>query len=259
MLAGSAGGQEAAAPPAVDADRFAGQTQLEMAYPSSAPDPQRLDALAAVTHEYATYSRTAYGLAFVATGTSILGAVAFEATTHSVWARFGMLALAPAWLLLLAAARAYYQRHGVVLEPGQRQKRRRVYLAWVWFVCAWQAALLVREAASARDDPWMTLATMLSVCAIVAVPLLTAEIACGKLDLVVTVLVLLLATALAPGAFDPPSVANVHGRSRAIMRTTFVLPVFATAGAALIVAGVRSHLRYRRLERRLAALKEGNP
>ncbi len=77
---------------------------------------ERLDELAAVTKAYAKYSRSAFGFASVATGAWV-GAVLLMRTLSAQWSNV-LFAFVPAvWVVLLPRARAHYQKHGRVLEP----------------------------------------------------------------------------------------------------------------------------------------------
>ncbi len=83
---------------------------------ANSPEAARLDELAAVTKEYATYSRTSFGFAAVGVGIWILAAVLMETCGAWGWAHVGYVLVPLAWLVLSRNARAYYQRHGVVVE-----------------------------------------------------------------------------------------------------------------------------------------------
>jgi hypothetical protein len=75
-----------------------------------------LNELAAVTAEYPKYSRTMFGFAVAGTGAWLLASL----WVRWAWSQRGgdMLALLTpiVWMLMLAPARAYYQRHGEVVE-----------------------------------------------------------------------------------------------------------------------------------------------
>jgi hypothetical protein len=227
-----------------------------------ASDAARLDELAEVTREYATYSRTAYGTAAVMAGIAALAAIVADASGHSGPARLAFMLLPAGWLLLLAAARAYYQRHGIVVEPAQRLAYRGVFLAFVYLLCAAMAAVqAVFLAANMLRDPAPPFvpaagpfATMVTLAAAVAVPVLAAVVVHSRTDWMLTsgLVGLALFAALRP----PPTRPDLANLSQAILVLRWGilcgLPVLA---GAMVVSGVRDHARYRRLERRLAALK----
>jgi hypothetical protein len=83
-----------------------------------APDPARLDELAAVTKIYGRYSDTSSGFAAAFTGAWLLGCEWVLRVAHP--AGEVMYAAAPvAWIVLAASARRSYRRHGG-LVPGVR-------------------------------------------------------------------------------------------------------------------------------------------
>jgi hypothetical protein len=236
------------------------QTSLQckltgMTVPANASESTRLDELAAVTKEYATYSRTAYGFAFVVTGAALLGTQTLDVVTRSLWARLSYLLLAPVWLLLLTVARRYYQRHGEVVEREQRVIGRGWMLGCVYFVSA--AEMFVLGSSYGRGSWPGPLPAMLATFGIVAIPVLAAEVVRGKIDAAVTLTLIFTsmfaAFPLVPAAKDgeidslDPAISIV--RAGAML----TLSVFAIA---IVVAGVRQHVRHRALQRRLGALNE---
>jgi hypothetical protein len=232
---------------------------------ASVSDAARLDELAAVTADYARYSRTAYGGAFVGTSAVLLGALAAELLGYSAFARFAYLLLPAAWLLLLACARAYYQRHGVVVEPAQRVSGRGWILGFVYFMCASMVvSLAARLARRAADHGTGVLGFAevigfgLVMFGLVAVPLLTAEVVRGKLDAAVTLFITLCVVPWASQWAPPPALPGSEDATlnavTSVLRMLF-LGLVAPQAVGLLVLGVRDHVRYRRVERRLASLK----
>jgi hypothetical protein len=234
-----------------------------MIAPASPSEAHRLAELAEVTKEYATYSRSAYGAAFVVTAVAFLGAVAAELLGYLAFAGFAYLLLPAAWLLLLAGARAYYQRHGIVVEPAQRVAGRGWILTLVYLACASMAvslaAVMVRWAVghgTGVGESW-ALGTTLVIPALVAVPLLTAEVVRGKLDAAVTGATTMVALTGSRWAALPTasgSVADALAQGSSALRV-LLLVLGALLAVGMLVLGARDHVRYRRLERRLAALK----
>ena len=223
-----------------------------MTAPANAADPARLDELAAVTREYATWSRTAYGFAAIGTGAVVLAFVGLDVLGGAEGMRALHLLDAPVWLVLLLAARRYYQRHGVVLEPDPRLRSRRVSLALVGLMSA--LVVLQRFAGADRiagmEGP---LPTALLVLGAVGVPLAAAEVGRSRLDFATTLFFLMMTPFLARVPAGSPSSREVFGILRAYM-----LVLVGLYGAGLVVQGAREHLRYRRLERRLAALRKAS-
>jgi hypothetical protein len=217
--------------------------------PAGAPEAARLDEVAAVTKEYATWSRTAYGFAAIGTGAVVLAFVALDVFGGAEWTRALHLLDAPVWLLLLGGARRYYQRHGVVMEPEAGNRSRRVPVALVGLMAA--LPVLQRfggvDRLAGMDGPIATVALVLGA---VGVPLLAAEVGRSRSDFATTYAFLMFGGVVAriPGG---PAGRRVVEQ---ILRS-YLLAFLALWGAGLVVQGIREHLRYRRLERRLAALK----
>jgi hypothetical protein len=194
----------------------------------------RLEELAEVTRTYASYSRTAFGLAHTVPGAVALVAVALARLGNS-WGST-LLALTPlVWLVTLWALRSWYQRHGLVIEqdpllPGLSRAAR-------WLSLSVTTVLSVFLVLGCwRDGRLLGAATAL------AVPPIGLRVARGRADLEATTYV----TAVA--AFGAPYLARGAGIEAAVL---------ASLALIWVLGGVWQHLQYRRLERRLAALKRG--
>jgi len=213
-----------------------------MSDPMKLTDPPRLDELAAVTREYARYSRRAFGFASVALGAWIAAALAVGAVSIP-WSSILFACGSLAWVLLVPRARAYYQRHGRVIEPEPDMSG----LAGEFFALfLWVFALYLplrfwihyRTWASASGVVgWAGLAV--AAAAVLATAALARTRLTGAGDLLFPVLLMILAMDVDRSVID--SVATVA--------------VTALFAALNIVKGVYDHVAFRRLERRLAALK----
>jgi hypothetical protein len=219
----------------------------------------RLEELASVTKEYAKYSRTAFGLAFVGTGAAVLASVALD-LAGSVGARLAYPLLPIVWLLLLAATRAHYQRHGEVVESAQDIGALRGWtLALVYFLVCVAVFGYLADGLSGRlrgDGP---LISLVFVFAFVAVPILTAEIVRGKGEMSVTISLTMAASSVAVRSSLPNGFGNgVDPLDRLLpMGWAALDAILVLAAIACIWVGSRQHVRYRALERRLDALKRG--
>jgi hypothetical protein len=220
-----------------------------------------------VTVEYAKFSRTAYGAAFVVTGGAVLATLCADLVVRSPWAASAYVLLPVLWLLSLGAARAYYQRRGSVIEPDQRVRGRGWILSMVYFVCA--TGLFQLSARTFRGGLSVegTFAANFAAVAIghfalVAVPLLAAELVRGNRDGGLTIAIVMLSS---PGFGLASPLPAAHGselerlnQAQAIIRgLMFVLA--GTTAVALVIQGIRDHRRARSLERRLAALRSPAP
>jgi hypothetical protein len=234
---------------------------MGMNQPTDLPGPTRLDEIAAVTAEYAKYSRSAYGLAFVALGIAVLATMALDVVADSAWARFAYLLLPTAWLLLLAAARAYYQRQGKVVESAQRIPGRGWILGFVYFLSAVAAFSLVAGGLEPYREDWrLGFGALLAVFSVVAVPVLMAELARGWRDALVT-MNLLSVSLFVPHMAQASLRITAGGQLQRLpsfplsgMRAA-ILALLAFLAVLTVTGGIRQHARYRALERRLAALQ----
>lgn len=216
----------------------------------------RLDELAAVTREYATYSRTTHGLALTATGAYLLAATALDASSLSPRVPFAYLMAPALWLVALWGSHRYYQRHGAVIEPQRPGSGlRRVLLVAICAEAAFFAwvATVAFEVAPRWGGPrdlWSLLLSFGVTLALVAVPLLAATVARGNDEITATFLLVTVQLYL-PALPDPPIPISPASAS---FRWVFVAAT-ALMALGMVPWGVRQHLSYRRLERRLASLK----
>ncbi len=209
-----------------------------MSEPVNPSTTARLDELAAVTREYAKYSRTSFGLAPAWLGGWLLVASALSA----VWRGSGanLVRLTPVvWLWALAKARAHYQRHGEVIEEEEvpfplptSESGRRLFLGMIYFSCVFG----IMEAS--RSGPGTLL---FSAAIFVAVPAIATRVLKGITDAVVTAGWMWTVNGSLLRWLDAPPLPHA---------------VLATFAAGLIAAGVWQHSKYLRLERRLAALRD---
>jgi hypothetical protein len=200
---------------------------------TAGPDrARRLDELAGVTREYSRYMSSVFGLAATALGAWMLGATLVGVR----WPRAGMnLAIVTplVWLCAVSLARARYQRYGVVAEARafESSPLRSISLGFTYFFCV--LGVLV-------SSRFGTGTLVLGAVTFVAVPALAVRLTRGTGDATVTVFAVALF-----GTFD--------GHARSLLRALLL----STAYLGFALAGIWSHVRFRRLERRLAALKGG--
>lgn len=202
-----------------------------MSEPANAPEAARLDELAAVTSEYARYSRSVFGLALAGTGAWWFAALSIH------WGAGGgeiLTLLTPlVWMALLVKARAYYQKHGEVLEqetdvyPLPQGLPRAFFLCAIYLSCVF--GIWGELEGARRGDAFLGVATL------VAIPVLAFRVTRGMTDAVVTCSMVIAV------------------RRRTPSRGELLFDLLLAAG--LIAIGISQHHGYRRLEHRLAALK----
>lgn len=200
--------------------------------PADGSDPARLEELAAVTREYAQFSGPSAGFASTLIGGWILGSQALQSSSPRLAEL--LFLLAPfVWAALASSARRFYQRHGEVIGISRADLQvksgpMRTTMLFIVFVAALRGIIGVVEAP--RGGYELAIAAYLGM-AMLAVRLVRTS----------------------------PWIAYAYW-GVATMATLPPGPGYAWArisfGFVAVAAGVVSHLRYRRLERRLAALKE---
>lgn len=208
---------------------------------AGAGETRRPDELAAVTREYARYSRSRFGIALVWTGAWALAVAAIGCVRPGpgeILLRFIPLV----WLIALPRARARYQRLGEVVEPerddwslfwGARGARR---LAIAMIYCS----SLVGIGLTVGAGPGVqTLAAIVFV----AVPALAVHATRGAEDAVMT----LGLTGIA--AFVPRI-----GRG-GFLPWWYPFAIAAAVAVVMLGKGLWDHARYRVIEERLAALR----
>jgi hypothetical protein len=209
-----------------------------MSGPANASEAARLDELAAVTSEYAGYSRTVFGV-----GDALIGAWLISAAwVRTISARGGELLLfvAPvASIAIVAAARAYYQRRGEVVEQRAAPPWVRgliLLCLYLWsVVAAWQQSKTPLEQAGGA-------VVLVAIAALVATPMLALRCTRGLRDAGTAMVLVMLAALTRANRGAPSEDLFVWGG--------------ALFGGALVVVGIWGHIQYRRMERRLAAFRE---
>jgi hypothetical protein len=201
--------------------------------------PDRLAELEAVTREYARFSRSAGGLGSVLGGLLGLGSYAaggLLGTSGPV--RAALIAIPFVWIVCKELMRRHYYQHlGAAAEQETRRGRngRVVTTAVTALVSVTVAAPVL-----ARGDRVMDAAGYLAV--VVAMPVVAWLWLRSPLEFVTgTFLMCQAAVAFNGTAYPLLSVAVV----------------FPFAAVALIVAGVRDHLRFRRVTERIGRLTGG--
>lgn len=208
----------------------------------------RLDELAEVTKAYATYSRRAFGVAFVALGAWMAAALAVRVVSFP-WSAI-LLAFAPlAWVLVVPPARAYYQRRGRVIEAEDEASGCLLGIAFPVFL--WTYALLVPSMLWSRHRAWASASGGWAwaglLLGMAAFPVAAAW-ARKRLEGSVDKSFLFL-----------PAIFAIQSRGDGGTLSTISLGTTVLAAFFLMGKGAYDHLAFRRLEGRLAALKGGAP
>jgi len=216
-------------------------------------DPKHLEQLQRLTREYARYARDCAGLGTALGGLFLLLVVAADLLGRGwrlTWiGAFAPLPLARAlplvalpflWLTLRhLLRRAWYQRHGAVEpeEPAVRlPKAKRVTLAIVLPLVG--AACLA--ALFSHPGPARGLRAGITVLLLAALPIAQRGLLHARLERMLGALL-----------FVGPAII-VSGIQMAVEDSLLAM---LAVGLAALVLGLREHLAYRHLERRLAALR----
>jgi hypothetical protein len=208
---------------------------------AGAGEAKRLDELAAVTAEYARYSRFAFGFANVAAGVWVGLGAAVQRASHE-WGSI-VLALTPLlYVELLPRARAFYQERGEVIAREQGPDLRSGYLLFV-ITYAVMAALTL----TLHLHRWAFAGGALRVAALgvagvalVSVLVRARRATRGTGDTMMVYLLLI-----------PVGGALAWGERGSMF---WLVVLFCCAGG-FVIAGALQHVGHRRLERRLAALR----
>jgi hypothetical protein len=202
--------------------------------------PDRLAELESVTREYARFSRSAGGLGSVLGGVLCLASYAaggLLGTSGPV--RAALIAIPFVWIVSKELMRRHYYQHlGAAAEPETRAERsNRVFTTTVTALIS----IVVAAGVLARGDRGMDAAGYLGV--VVAMPAVAWLWLRTPLEFLTgTFLMCQAALAFNGSAYPLLSVAIV----------------FPFAALALIVAGVRDHLRFRGVTERIARLTGGS-
>lgn len=215
--------------------------------------PQYLEDLQRLTQEYARYSRSGAGLGSALGGLFAYLILAVDLIGHGGRITFlgayaplplkAVLALAFLpflWLGALAALKAWwYQRHGAVEAPpavDPRDRRRKIALAIAAPVLS--TVLMLAIFHNAAPMQWLRA----GLCAVLmgALAILIPRLLQGRMERMLGALLFLCPALL------------LAGIQMAAGDSLLALPV---VGTLAIVLGVKEHLAYRRLEKRMAVLR----
>lgn len=204
-----------------------------MGEPVDGTGAARLEELAAVTREYAKYSRTRSGFAIAAAGACLLLGVA-ALLDGGVVAANVLVVFAPlVWLAILPLARTYYQRRGEVIEHEPQPDGP----AWPVPVGVYVSAVVAILFRLGMREGRLDGEVMVTTAALVGLPTLAGALRHRLGDLSATM----------SGLMGPAMVP--------VERWEWLKWLVAGLGAIAVWRGALEHLAHRRLERRLAALK----
>lgn len=201
--------------------------------------PDRLAELEAVTREYARFSRSAGGLGSVLGGLLCLASYAAGGLLGTSGpARAALIAIPFVWIVCKELMRRHYYQHlGAAAEQETRRERNgRVVTTAVTAL----VSIMVTAGVLARGDRVMDVAGYLAVVA--AMPIVAWLWLRVPLEFVTGIFLMCQAAVAFNGSAYP------------LLGVAIVFP-FAAVG--LIVAGVRDHLRFRRVTERIGRLTGG--
>jgi hypothetical protein len=201
--------------------------------------PDRLAELESVTREYARFSRSAGGLGSVLGGLLCLASYAaggLLGTSGPV--RASLIAIPFVWIVCKELIRRHYYQHlGAAAEPESRRERNgRVVTTAVTALIS----IVIAAGVLARGDRLTDAAGYLAV--VVAMPVVAWLWLRTPLEFVTGIFLMCQAAVAFNGSAYP---------------LLGVAIVFPFAAVALIVAGVRDHLRFRAVTERIARLTGG--
>ncbi len=214
-------------------------------------DPTRLDALAAATREYATYSSTAFGLGTSAWG-GLLIVAGLACLASATWGPLLVFVAVPAWFPLMRSARQHYQRRGKVRGEEQGMSARRARQNGLFGLLMLSGLFLVRlarhrvEWVASQGAPASVAMAVAVTCTLLAVALALAW-ARGYRDTYLPGLLLFFwaVQVTSDERFLPASRADVVP----------VVVLLCGAGLLLAVLGGNEHQAWKQLDRRLAQLR----
>jgi hypothetical protein len=215
------------------------------------PLPAQLDALAAVTRAYATYSSTAFGLGYSAWG-GLLIAAGLSCLASPIWGPMLVFIAVPAWFPLMRRARQHYQRRGEVRgeEQGMSSRRARqnglVGLVVLSGLFLFRVVLHRADWAASQGLPANVAMAVAVGCTVLAMALAVAW-ARGYRDTYLPGLVLFF------WAMQVTSDERFLPASRADVVPAALL--LCGAGLLLAVLGGSEHHAWKRLDRHLAQLR----
>jgi hypothetical protein len=218
-------------------------------------DPARLEALAAATREYATYSSTAFGLGYSAWG-GLLVLAGLTCLVSPTWGPMLLFMAVPAWFPLMRRARQHYQRRGEVRGEEQGMSGRRARQNGLFGLVILSGIFLfkvVRHRAdwvSSQGAPARVVMTVAVVCTVLAVALAVAW-ARGYRDTYLPGLLLFF------WAVQVTTDERFLPGSRADVVPAAVL--LCGAGLLLAVLGGHQDEAWKALDRRLAQLRGATP
>lgn len=232
---------------------------------AGAGEAKRLDELAAVTREYAASAAAAFGWPSIVGGALALGALGVDLFVPWRWPHVLYLSIPSVSLLVALASRAYYQRHGEVVETSAAlwtHRGRWPAIGLALFAAAGLTAFVLRAMATATVEPDRALDAALAVTivafALVALPVLFARMVRSGADLARILVFVNLGIGMTLTAAPPTPVPGLDTeRLGQVLAASHWMcgSVLAFVAIVMIAGGVREHARYRRLERRLAALR----
>ncbi len=208
----------------------------------------RLEELAAVTKEYAQYAHALSGLGASAAGAWFV-ALFVVAIRSDAWGRVAGLWTPFVVLAVLLLAKRHYQRFGYVSAPASPSRSTRLALVRELGPAFTAGAAILSVATQherwSRGDHLLSLGAAAAVAAVPFAFVMRARVRAGDLDEIFARLsdLQVLAIVILASPFESMIVKGW-------------LALMAVYGVAMFPIGVREHLRYRRLERRLAALRE---
>ncbi len=222
--------------------------ETTMPEPSAPFGPQQLQELEDITRLYGQYGRTRFGW-----GLSAVAAwVTLAALVHLAspgWGRLLLVLGGPLWFVMVAVARRWYQRRGSVIPV--EEVRGSVWPSGTPRVNGLLSLLLLGgfpgAALVARGSTWFEAAPLsigvsnaLAVASLVATALLAWRVGRGYRDTMAPGGMLYAAMMSGVGRLLPGDIALLTG----------------AVGLVGVAMGVYQHTRFRRLERRLLALRE---
>ncbi len=212
-------------------------------------DARRLEDLERTTREYAQYSSQSFGLAGLVAGALLVLRIALTLNGVVRWDNVLLIMGTMAWLVALRLARRAYQRRGAVAAAEAPRTRRWFVLVPVYLAVVVQVIGVPQNKPETGDGPLYRCAHVAMVAVLPGLFAVAWRTLRGLLDSIFVIAMIF------PAGLDASS--GYQTRSpEAWVRWSIGSVVWASCAIGAVVLGLTQHRAFRRLESRMALLRE---